>query len=100
MLLSPFGGFGPGAAALRRLAPFNFGAARAFDRVWQRCDRLLRAWSARRLAREMELWPDERLRDIGLSRTDIASAVEGVRRPYRWVPGHEAATLDPARFGH
>ncbi len=100
MLLSLFGGVGPGAAPLRRLAHLNLRAARAFDRMRQRCDRALRVWDARRLAREMEMWPDERLRDIGLSRADVASVVEGVRRPYCWVPSHEATSLDPARFGH
>jgi uncharacterized protein YjiS (DUF1127 family) len=101
MLLSLFGnGLGRDAASARRLRRLHFRAGRALDRLAMRCDRALRAWGARRLAREMQSWPDERLRDIGLTRAEIAEAIEGVRRPFRWAPDHEAAKLDPSRFGH
>lgn len=100
MLLSLFGnGFGPGAPAARRLQRLRYHAARASARLVLWCDHALRAWGARRLAREMESWPEERLRDIGLARAEIGAAIEGVRRPYRWVPDHDAARLDPERFG-
>jgi len=91
---------GASAASARRLRHFGFHARRAFERVWRRCDLAFRAWGARRLLREMQSWPDERLRDIGLSRCEIASAIEGVKRPFQWVPDHDAAKMDPARFGH
>ena len=101
MLLSFLGhGFVPGAAPARRLRRLGFHAGRALARIVRRCDRALRAWGARRLAREMQSWPDERLSDIGLSRAALADAIEGVRRPFRWVPDHEPAKLDPTRFGH
>lgn len=101
MLLSFFGtGLGPDAASARRLRRLHLSAGRALDRLALGCDRALRAWGARRLAREMQSWPDERLRDIGLSRAELADAIEGLRRPFHWVPDHEAAKLDPARFGH
>ena len=103
MLLSFLGnGLGSSApgALPRRLRRAAFHAGRAALRLGQRCERALRAWGARRLVREMQSWPDERLKDIGLSRADLASAVEGVRRPFFWVPDHEAAKLDPTRFGH
>jgi hypothetical protein len=48
----------------------------------------------------MQSWPDERLRDIGLSRADLAGAIEGVRRPFQWVPAHDGKKLEPSRFGH
>ena len=100
MLLSLFGsGAGPAAVAARRLHRLRFHVARAHERLAFRCDRALRAWGTRRLAREMESWPDERLRDIGLTRAEIGAAIEGLRRPFRWVPDHDAAKLDPARFG-
>ena len=100
MLLSLLGrGAGPAAAA-NRLRRIGFHADRALARLSRRCDRTLRAWGARRLAREMQSWPDERLSDIGLTRAELADAIEGIRRPFRWVPDHEAGTLDPARFGH
>jgi uncharacterized protein YjiS (DUF1127 family) len=99
MLLSLFG-FGPGAGAAPRLRRLGFRAERALARFGLRCDRALRAWGARRLAREMQTWPDERLRDIGLTRAEIASAIEGIRHPFQWVPDHAAAKLDPSRFGN
>lgn len=89
-----------GDAAARRLRRIAFHADRAFARAAARCERTLRNWGARRLAREMQSWPDERLKDIGLTRAELASAIEGVRRPYRWVPDHDARALDPSRFGH
>jgi len=97
MLLSLLG---PSAVGRRRLRRLGFHAERALARLAQRGDRALRAWGARRLAREMQSWPDERLSDIGLTRAEIADAIEGVCRPFRWVPDHAAAKLDPARFGH
>lgn len=99
MLLSLLGqGIAPSPAhRLRRLV---FRAEWALARLGHRCDRTLRAWGARRLVREMQTWPDERLRDIGLTRAELAGAIEGVRRPFHWVPNHEAGRLDPARFGH
>ncbi len=101
MLLSLFGGgFGPGAGSAHRLRRLGFRAERALARFGLRCDRALRAWGARRLAREMQTWPDERLSDIGLTRAEIASAIEGIRHPFHWVPDHDAAKLDPSRFGH
>ena len=101
MLLTLFGsGLGTGADSARFLRRLGLSAERALARLGHRCDRTLRAWGARRLAREMQSWPDERLRDIGVSRAELASAIEGVRRPFHWVPDHEAARLDPARFGH
>jgi hypothetical protein len=48
----------------------------------------------------MQSWLDERLKDIGLSRAELASAIEGVRRPFRWQPDREGPPLDPERFGH
>jgi uncharacterized protein YjiS (DUF1127 family) len=84
----------------RRFAHFRFHAGLRFQRLKHRCDRALRAWGARRLAREMQSWPDERLRDIGLSRAEIVRAIEGVRRPFHWAPDHDARKLDPTRFGH
>ena len=90
-----------GAAALaRRLSHLRFQAALHLERLRRRCDRALRASAARRLAHEMLSWPDERLRDIGLSRADLAGAIEGVRRPFQWVPAHDGKQLEPARFGH
>lgn len=101
MLLSLLGqGVGPGSSPAHRLRRLGFRAERALTRLGHRCDRALRAWGARRLAREMQSWPDERLSDIGLTRAELADAIEGVRRPFHWVPDHEAAKLDPARFGH
>jgi hypothetical protein len=47
----------------------------------------------------MQAWPDHRLKDIGLTRSDIATAIKGMRRPFRWVPDHDAAKMDPSRFG-
>jgi uncharacterized protein YjiS (DUF1127 family) len=100
MLLSLLGqGIVPGAAA-NRLRRIGFRAGRALARLAHRCERALRAWGARRLAREMQTWPDERLRDIGLTRAEIAGAIEGLRHPFRWVPDHDAAKLDASRFGH
>jgi hypothetical protein len=84
----------------RRLRRATFHAERVARRLGQRCERALRAWGARRLAREMQSWPDERLKDIGLSRAELAGAVDGVRRPFRWVPDHDATSMDPSRFGH
>ena len=90
-----------GAAALaRRLGPLRSQAALHLERLRRRCDRALRASAARRLAHEMQSWPDERLRDIGLSRADLAGAIEGVRRPFQWVPAHDGKKLEPSRFGH
>ncbi len=101
MLLSLLGGgFGHGAASARRFRGLGFHTGRALARLARRGERALRAWGARRLAREMQTWPDERLRDIGLTRVEIASAIEGIRHPFRWVPDHDAAKLDPSRFGH
>lgn len=97
MLLSILG---TGAASARRLRRAGFHAERTVARLAMRCDRALRAWGARRLAREMESWPDERLRDIGLARAELANAIEGVRRRFHWVPDHDSAKLDSARFGH
>lgn len=91
---------GASAASARRLRRFGFHAGRAFERVRQRCDLALRAWGARRLVREMQSWPDERLRDIGLSRAEIVGAIEGMKRPFRWVPDHDGSKMDPNRFGH
>ena len=87
-------------ALARRLRPLRHHARLSLGRLWHRCHLLLRAWGARRLAGDMRAWPDERLRDIGLSRADLAAAIEGVRRPFHWVPDHDAAKLDPSRFGH
>jgi len=84
----------------RRLRRLRRHAGLKLGRLWHRCDLLLRAWGARRLAGDMQAWPDERLRDIGLSRADLGAAIEGVRRPFQWVPDHDAAKLDPLRFGH
>ncbi|HEY7610732.1 MAG TPA: hypothetical protein VIF14_16000 [Alphaproteobacteria bacterium] len=101
LLRHGFGLGNGGAAALeRRLRRFAFRAALRRERLRHRCDLALRAWGARRLAREMQAWPDERLQDIGLSRAELVSAIEGVRRPFRWVPDHDAAKMDPSRFGH
>jgi uncharacterized protein YjiS (DUF1127 family) len=103
MLLSFLGnGLGSSASGAwpRRLRRAAFHAERAAHRLGRRCERALRAWGARRLAREMQSWPDERLRDIGLSRAELAAAVEGVRRPFHWVPDHDGAKLDLARFGY
>src|SRR5687768_5930792 len=63
-------------------------------------DALFRAWGARRLAREMAVLPDYRLKDIGLSRAEIGAAIAGFRRPYRWEPDCDLAKMDPSRFGH
>ena len=83
----------------RRLRHLGFHAGRLRDRLGQRLGRAFRAWAAQRLAREMQCWPDERLSDIGLTRAELVAAVEGVRRPFQWVPVHDAAKMDPARFG-
>ena len=91
---------GAGSAWARRLRHARYHADRHLQRLWQRCDVAFRSWGARRLAREMQSWPDERLKDVGLSRAELASAVEGVRRPFRWTPEHDAEKMDPARFGH
>ena len=100
MLLALFGHrIDAGAATARRLRRLGFHAERVIA-VANRYDRALRNWGARRLAREMQSWPDERLRDIGVTRAELASAIEGVRRPFRWVPDHDPAQLDPNRFGH
>lgn len=88
------------AALARRLRHLRFHAGARLRRLWERGDLFLRAWGARRLVREMQAWPDERLRDIGVSRADLVGAIEGVRRPFRWVPDHDASKLDPSRFGH
>jgi uncharacterized protein YjiS (DUF1127 family) len=95
-------GWSAGGASLwaRRLRHFGFRAGLALQRLERRCDLALRAWGARRLVREMQTWPDERLKDIGLSRAELMSAIEGVRRPFHWVPDHDARKMDPARFGH
>ena len=84
----------------RRLDHLAFHAGRLCDRVGQSLGRAFRAWAAQRLAREMQTWPEERLRDIGLTRGALVAAVEGVKRPFQWVPAHDAAKMDPARFGH
>ncbi len=88
------------AALARRARRLGFRADRLLERLRHRCDLALRAWGARRLVREMQSWPDERLKDIGLSRADLVHAIEGVRRPFRWVPDHDASQMDPSRFGH
>jgi uncharacterized protein YjiS (DUF1127 family) len=77
----------------------RFRAAHRFAALLQWFGRLFRTWAARRLVREMQAWPDHRLKDIGLTRSDIATAIEGMRRPFRWVPDHDAAKMDPSRFG-
>jgi hypothetical protein len=100
-LVSGLGWSPAGASAwARRLRRLHVRAGLWRQRIERRCDLALRAWAARRLVREMQAWPDERLRDIGLSRTEIASAIEGVRRPFRWVPDHDTSRLDSAHFGH
>ena len=70
------------------------------QRLWRFADAAFRAWGARRLAREMAHWPEERLRDVGLSRAEVAAAIAGLRRPYRWEPDCVAVKLDPSSFGH
>jgi uncharacterized protein YjiS (DUF1127 family) len=100
MLPSSLGENARATALARRLGRLRHRAGRGLQRLLERADLWLRAWAARRLAGEMAAWSDERLRDIGLSRSDLASAVEGVRRPFRWVPDHDASRMDPARFGH
>ena len=84
----------------RRLRHAGFHTSLWLQRIERRCDLALRAWGARRLVREMQTWPDERLKDIGLSRAELMGAIEGIRRPFRWVPDHDARKMDPARFGH
>ena len=91
---------GAGSAWARRLRHVRYHADRHLRHLSQRCDAAFRSWGARRLAREMQSWPDERLKDVGLSRAEIASAIEGVRRPFQWVPDHDAAKMTPSRFGH
>lgn len=93
-------GEGIAAAWARRLRHARFHTDRHLQRLVRRADTALRAWGARRLAREMQSWPDERLRDIGLSRAELVGAIEGVRRPFHWAPDHDAQKMDPARFGH
>jgi len=84
-----------------RAAPDGLDRALAAARpVLRFLDALFRAWGARRLAREIEQWPDERLKDLGLSRAEVAAAVEGLRRPFRWQPDADAARMHPTRFGH
>ena len=85
---------------MRRFQLLLADAGRGAGRLAHRCDLFLRAWGARRLVREMQAWPDERLKDIGLARADLDAAIAGVRRPFRWVPDHDARQMDPARFGH
>jgi uncharacterized protein YjiS (DUF1127 family) len=63
-------------------------------------DALARAWAMRRVVRELESWPDERLKDVGLKRGDVINAVRGLRRPFRWQPEADRAKLDRERFGH
>jgi hypothetical protein len=79
----------PAARALRDAA---VAALRAADRV-------CRAYAARRLAREMRDWPDERLEDIGLTRAELADAIRGVKQPFRWTPAidPEAPPISRAR---
>jgi uncharacterized protein YjiS (DUF1127 family) len=91
---------GDAPAWTRRFGHLRFHALRCFQRVKHRCDRMLRNWGARRLAREMQSWPDERLKDIGLSRAELVNAIEGVRRPFHWAPDHDERKLDATRFGH
>ena len=62
-------------------------------------DRLCRDFAARRLMREMCDGPDERLKDIGLTREELANAIRGVREPFRWTPAidPDAPTISRAR---
>ena len=62
-------------------------------------DRLCRNHAARRLAREMRDWPDERLKDIGLTRAELANAIRGVKNPFHWTPAidPEAPPISRAR---
>ena len=95
-LLAPAALYRPDAlarAAGRRAALLAQPILRAADAV-------CRNWAARRVLREMQSWPDGRLRDIGLSRAELAAAVLGTRRRFRWVPESEATALEPSRFGH
>ncbi len=43
-------------------------------------DALCRAWTVRRILRELREMPDYRLRDIGLARSEIEAAVRGLDR--------------------
>lgn len=89
-------------ARLRRavLHPAGRALRAAFAAAAARADGVCRAYAARRLLREMQEWPDERFRDIGLTRAELANAVLGTRHPFRWVPESHATRLEPARFGH
>ena len=113
MRLSPFDSFGWSAgaagaisASLPASAPFaSANDARllgpsVLQRLWHRCDLARRAWGANRLAREIEHWPDDRLKDIGLSRADVSRAIAGLRRPYQWQPDYDPMRMHPSRFGH
>ena len=91
---------GGAAVWARRLRHLRFHAGLRLQRLQHRCDAALRAWGARRLVREMQTWPDERLKDIGLSRAELMNAIDGVRRPFQCVPDHDARKMDPTRFGH
>ena len=95
-------GFAPSGrgAFARRLRRLAFHADGFAARAWARCDRAMRVWSARRLAHEMQNWPDERLKDIGISRAELIGAVAGLKRPFHWVPDSEPRSLDRDRFGH
>src|SRR5262249_9447226 len=98
--LSPVSAAGVALALARGWRRLRAEASFRLAPLRRRWERALRAWNARLVVRELVAWPDERLKDIGLSRAAIVSAVEGVQRPFQWVPDHDASQLEPSRFGH
>lgn len=74
-------------------------AGNAFASVLAAADRFCRAYAARRLLREMRDWPDERLKDIGVTREELANAIRGAKQPFRWTPEFdpEARPISRAR---
>jgi len=86
-LLSAAARFSPADAAARAVRhPLARALGAVLGPAVRAADAFCRAYAARRLLREMRDWPDHRLRDIGLTRAELAAAILGVRRPYRWVP--------------
>ncbi len=49
--------------------------------------------ATRKAVHELRSWDDRMLRDVGLERMDIESAIRGVPTPFGWEPDCDPATL-------